>query len=210
MEAENKVKIPPVTIALVVVNVVIFLIVDLFLFKRQDEISYYMALNPLLVFEKGEYWRIVTSMFYHFGTDHLVCNMLMLFLVGRYLEPTFGSVRYSILYFVSGLVASGASLLYNGVIFRERASYVFSAGASGAIYGLAGAFAVLSFFHRDRFSTEEKGRMIFAVLLLLFGSIFDTGVGHDAHFGGFFAGIAVGTVYCVQKKLQRKREDTQA
>ncbi len=210
MEAENRIKYPPVTIALVVVNVLIFMVVDLFLFERQDEIAYYMALNPLLVFKKGEYWRIVTSMFYHFGTDHLVCNMLMLFLVGRYLEPTFGSVRFGVLYFVSGVVASGASLLYNGVVFRERASFVFSAGASGAIYGLTGAFAVLSFVHRDRFSVGEKRRMIFAVILLLFGSLFDTGVGHEAHFGGFFAGIAVGMIYCMRKKQQQSEEDTQA
>lgn len=204
MESEKRTKFPPVTTALVIVNVVIFLIVDLFFFRKQEEIAYYMALNPLLVFEKREYWRIVTSMFYHFGIDHVVCNMLMLFLVGRYLEPVFGSVRFGLLYFVSGLVASGASLLYNGVVIRERASSVFSAGASGAVYGLAGAFAVLSFVYRERFSTGEKRRMIFAVLLLLFGSIFDTGVGHEAHFGGFFAGIAVGMIYYMQKKQNKK------
>ena len=135
---------------LVVVNVMVFVIVDLFFFKKQDEIAYFMALNPLLVFKKGEYWRMITSMFYHFGTEHLVCNMLMLFFVGRLLEPIFGSLRFFVLYFVSGLVASGASLLYNGIIIRDRSPFVFSAGASGAIYGLVGAFAV--FFLAGKFA----------------------------------------------------------
>lgn len=207
MDGETKKKCPPVTIALVVVNVMIFVVVDLFFFKRQDEIAYFMALNPLLVFKKGEYWRMVTSMFYHFGIEHLACNMLMLFFVGRLLEPIFGSLRLFVLYFMSGLVASGASLLYNGIIIRERSPFVFSAGASGAIYGLVGAFAVFFFIHRERFSKEEKRWAVLALALILFGSIFDTGVGHEAHFGGFFAGIVIGVIYCFQRKRQQQKQE---
>ena len=209
MDGEKKKKGTPVTIALVAVNVAIFVIVDLFLFRRQDEIAYYMALNPRLVFKEKEYWRIVTSMFYHFGTKHLVCNMLMLFFVGRLLEPVFGSLRLFVLYFVSGLVASGASLLYNGIIIRDRSPFVFSAGASGAIYGLVGAFAVFFFIHRARFSVDERRRAVLALVLVLFGSIFDTGVGHAAHFGGFFAGIVIGMVYCLQRKRQQQNKEKQ-
>lgn len=199
MDGENKKKYPPVTIALVVVNVLIFVIVDLFFFERGDEIAYFMALNPFLVFEKGEYWRVVTSMFYHFGIEHLVCNMLMLFFTGRLMESVFGSLRLFVLYFVSGLVASGTSLLYNGIIARERSTVVFSAGASGAIYGLVGASAVFYFIHRERFSKEEKCRAVLALVLILFGSIFDTGVGHEAHFGGFFAGVVIGIIFCLKR-----------
>ncbi len=209
MDDENKRKYPPVTIALVVVNVLIFVIADLFFFERQDEIAYFMALNPFLVLKKGEYWRMVTSMFYHFGTEHLVCNMLMLFFVGRILESLFGSLRLFVLYFASGLVASGASLLYNGIIIRERGVFVFSAGASGAIYGLVGTFAVFFFIHRARFSVDERRRAVLALVLVLFGSIFDTGVGHAAHFGGFFAGIVIGMVYCLQRKRQQQNKEKQ-
>ena len=209
MDDENKKKSTPVTIALVAVNVVIFVVVDLFLFERQDEIAYYMALNPILVFKEKEYWRIITSMFYHFGTDHLVCNMLALFFVGRLLEPVYGSLRHFVLFFASGLVASGASLLYNGIISPSRGTTVLSAGASGAVYGLVGAFAVLLFFHRNRISVGEKVRAVLALALILFGSIFDTGIGHAAHFGGFFAGIVIGIIYYLQKeKRQQMTERT--
>ncbi len=209
MEIETRTKLPLITIILVIVNVVIFLLTDLFLVDLQDEAAYYMALNPFLVLKKGEYWRVVTSMFYHFGVDHLACNMLMLFLLGRMLEPVLGRVWYFLLYFVSGLVASGASILYNGIIVSDRERIVFSAGASGAVYGLVGAFAVLFFFQRDRVPVSERRRTVFALIVLLFGSIFDSGVGHDAHFGGFITGGVMGTMYYMWKqRKQQKQRDT--
>lgn len=201
---ENKTKLPLITTILVAVNVVIFLAVDLFLFKRQDEITFTMALNPFFVIQGKEYWRLFTSMFYHFGIDHLACNMLMLFLLGGILEPLFGKVKFVILYFVSGLVADGASILYNGVIRSETDGFVFCAGASGAVYGLIGAFVALFLFQREKMPVYEKRRLAVAVAFLLFGSIFDTGVGHDAHFGGFLAGILTGLLYC--RFLWRKQQ----
>lgn len=199
METEKNVKVPLVTLVLAGINVILFLAVDLFLFRRQDEIAYVMALNPILVMQ-GEYWRLITSMFYHFGIDHLVCNMLMLLVLGVDLEPLFGKVRYGVLYFISGLVADGASILYNGFIRGEEGMFVFCAGASGAVYGLIGALAAVFFVNRKRLPAGEKKRMVFAVAFLLFGSIFDTGVGHEAHFGGFLAGVLLGILYSARRK----------
>lgn len=204
METEKKANLPLITVVLAGINIVLFLVVDLFLFRRQSEIAYFMALNPVLVMQ-GEYWRLFTSMFYHFGIDHLVYNMLMLFVLGSMLEPFFGKVRYGVLYFVSGLAAGGASILYNGFLRGEEGMYVLCAGASGAVYGLIGAYVALFLVQRKSLTGPEKNRLIFAVAFLLFGSIFDTGVGHDAHFGGFVAGLLLGSLYCVQKK--RKRND---
>lgn len=203
METEKKANLPLVTVVLAGINIVLFLIVDLFLFRRQDEIAYYMALNPVLVM-RGEYWRLFTSMFYHFGIDHLVCNMLMFFILGSILEPLFGKVEYGVLYFVSGLAAGGTSFLYNGLIRGEEGAYVFCAGASGAVYGLIGAYVAIFLVNRKALSSREKNRLVFAVAFLLFGGIFETGVGHDAHFGGFLAGLLLGSLYCILKK--RKRE----
>lgn len=202
METERKGNLPLITVVLAGINIVLFLIVDLFLFRRQSEIAYFMALNPVLVM-RGEYWRLFTSMFYHFGIDHLVYNMLMLFVLGSVLEPFFGRIRYGVLYFVSGLAAGGASLVYNGFIRGEDGMHVLCAGASGAVYGLIGAYVAIFLVQRKLLSAPEKKRLLFAVAFLLFGSIFDTGVGHDAHFGGFAAGLLLGSLYCVQKKRRR-------
>lgn len=206
METEKRTTLPLITTILVAINVLIFLITDLFLFERQDEITFTMALNPFFVIHGKEYWRLITSMFYHFGIDHLACNMLMLYLLGAILEPLFGRMRFLVLYFVSGLVADGASILYNGVIRSETDGFVFCAGASGAVYGLIGAYAAIFLFQRAKLPDYEKRRLVVAVAFLLFGSIFDTGVGHDAHFGGFLAGILTGLLYCVliRRKQQSK------
>lgn len=197
MNTEEKFKLPLITTVLVAVNVVVFLIVDLFFFERQEEISYYLALNPALVLKRGEYWRLFTSMFYHFGMDHLMCNMLMLYLVGMMLEPFFGRFRFFLLYFVAGLLADAASIIYNSLIVSENAWVVFGAGASGAVYGLLGAFVAAFLFRKDRIPAEIRRRFPIAIAFLLFGSIFDTGIGHAAHFGGFLAGLLLGLVYCV-------------
>jgi len=204
METEKRTNLPWITIVLIAVNTVIFLCSDLVFYERQEEIAFYMTLNPVLVLKHGEYRRLLTSMFYHFSIDHLVYNMLMLYMMGAILEPFYGRVRYILLFFVSGLVADAASLWYNGVLLSEEGAYSFSAGASGAVYGLIGGYAAIYLFQRATLPTWEKRRLLIAVLFLLFGSILDTGIGHAAHFGGFFGGLLLGCVYCMI--LKRKAE----
>lgn len=196
METGKRTYFPLVTTVIVAVNAIIFLVSDLLLFRKQDLIAYYMALNPVLVLKGNEYWRIFTSMFYHFGIEHLMSNMLMLYLLGTLLEPFFGRIRYAFLYFVSGISASVVSILYHTFVNRKNGAFVFCAGASGAIYGLIGAFVAILLFRRKQLSMQEKKRMIFAVFFLLFGSISETGIGHDAHFGGFFSGLLFSSIYC--------------
>lgn len=207
MEAEKRANLPWITIALIAVNTMVFVCSDLVFYNRQEEIAFYMSLNPVLVLKHGEYWRVVTSMFYHFGIDHLVYNMFMLYMMGAILEPFYGRIRYAILYFAAGLTASAASLWYNGVFAAEEGAHAFCAGASGAVYGLIGGYAAVYFVQRRTLPAWEKRRMLIAVLFLLFGSIFDTGIGHDAHFGGFFGGLLLGCVYCMilKKKAERER-----
>ena len=205
MERGKYTKLPLITIAIAAVNIILFLVFDLFLFLKQDEIVYYMALNPVLVVEGKEYWRLITSMFYHFGIDHLMCNMMMLYVVGGMLEPFFGRVRFLFLYFATGIIADGASILYNSVIRSDSGRFVFCAGASGAVYGLTGAFIAAVLFRRKQLSVHEKRQLLLAVFFLLFGSIFDTGVGHDAHFGGFFGGLIIGSIFCI---IRRKKQKT--
>lgn len=205
METGNKAKLPLITIVLIAVNTVVFLCSDLVFFDRQEEIAFYMSLNPVFVLKHEEYWRLLTSMFYHFGIDHLIFNMFMLYMMGAILEPYYGRIRYTVLFFVSGLAADAASLLYNGVFAAEEGAHAFCAGASGAVYGLIGGFAAIYLFHRASLPAWEKGRIVLAVLLLLFGSIYEEGIGHEAHFGGFIGGFLLGCVYCLMIKKRTGR-----
>lgn len=206
MDERNKKSLPWVTIALVAVNVVVFLITDLIFFREQNKVVYYMAMNPILVTKHGEYWRLLTSMFYHFNIEHVMFNMLSLAVVGAILEPFFGRIRFIILYFISGLLADVATIIYNSLIIRENAESVFAAGASGAVYGLLGAFVGILLFMRERLTKEECIRLPIMVFLLLFGNIFQKGVGHEAHFGGFFAGVLLGIGYCIYLRNRQDRD----
>ncbi|MBO5504177.1 MAG: rhomboid family intramembrane serine protease, partial [Lachnospiraceae bacterium] len=84
------------------------------------------------VAEQGEYWRIVTSMFLHAGTDHIFSNMLILYFVGIEMERRFGHLRMLLLYFASGIAGNLLSLaaeLRMHEVWR-------SLGASGAVFGV--------------------------------------------------------------------------
>ena len=94
----------------------------------------------------GKWYELFTSMFLHFGIDHLASNMIVLIAVGLPLENLLGSGRYAVIYLVSGLagnVLSAAAELKTG-------DFAVSAGASGAVLGLMGAVIYCLIRHRGR------------------------------------------------------------
>lgn len=78
----------------------------------------------------GEFWRLFTAMFLHADLMHLIFNMMALYILGRDIERFFGKKKFLLIYFISGLIGSGASYLFIDNV---------SVGASGAIFGLMGA-----------------------------------------------------------------------
>ena len=93
-----------VNIALIAVNVLIFLYFEL-IGDTEDTMFMIMhgAVYEPLVVLRGEYYRLFTSMFLHFGASHLVNNMLVLFVLGERMEQVLGHVKYLIFYIVSGI-----------------------------------------------------------------------------------------------------------
>ena len=91
------------------------------------------AYTPAIM--QGEYYRIFTSMFLHFGPQHLGNNMLVLFVLGGRLERTVGKLKYLLIYLLGGM---GGNLL---CLFLEldSADFAVSAGASGAVFAVMGA-----------------------------------------------------------------------
>ena len=119
-------------IALAAVNVAVFLYLA---FGGPTEDGAYMlehgAMYVPRMLEYREYYRLFSSMFLHFGFQHLFNNMVMLLMVGWNLELEIGSVRFLIIYLLSGL---GGNLL-SGYLDIRLQDYAVSAGASGAIFG---------------------------------------------------------------------------
>jgi len=123
----------------------------------------------------GEYYRIVTSMFLHYGILHLLTNMYALWVLGRSLEGVLGPIRFLALYLISGLGGSVAVLLFSD-------PHSLSAGASGAIFGLfAALFVVLKRLRRDTSS-------VIPILVINLAISFVPGISLAAHLGGFVTG----------------------
>lgn len=135
----------------------------------------------------GEPWRLVSSMFLHAGVMHLAMNMVALHDGGRQLEVIYGRAAMGAIYAVAGLCGSLASALHNGPV---------SVGASGAVFGLFGAFGGFLLRHRDRLdpvAVRVAGRglaILFGMNLVLGLSI--PGIDYFAHLGGAVGGFLAG------------------
>jgi membrane associated rhomboid family serine protease len=125
----------------------------------------------------GEWWRLLSSAFLHYGPVHLGMNMLSLWWIGRPLEDWLGPVRYILLYVVSGLAGSAGALLLspNDV----------TVGASGAIFGILGAALVL-----ERQQTYVLGGSAVTLLIvnLAFTFYFRGSISVGGHLGGLAGG----------------------
>jgi membrane associated rhomboid family serine protease len=175
----------PVTIALIAINVVVYLI-EVVHGGGGTSIgtgtAYDLgALWGPAVNEGGDWWRTITSGFVHFSILHIGFNMYLLFILGRLLEPSIGSVRFAFIYF--------ASLLAGSFLALALTPDSVSAGASGAIFGVIGATFVIA---RGRKLDAIAGQIGILILLNLVFTFADTGVSLGAHVGGLVAGVLCG------------------
>ena len=130
--------------------------------------------GPLVA--QGDWYRLLTAAFLHYGPIHLALNMLALYWIGRPLEDALGPIRYLLLYLVSGLAGSAGALLFNptGV----------TVGASGAIFGILGAAIVL-----ERQRTYVLGGSAFTLLIVNLAFTFAVpGISIGGHLGGLAGG----------------------
>lgn len=181
------------------INTVVFLLPLLVGVNVMDMSARYLAsigglFGPLVVLE-GEIWRLVSAMFLHGGIEHILMNMLSLFIVGRSVEMIFSKTSYLIIYFISAFVGSLLSIYFHPV--------TVGIGASGAIFGLFGALTGFVLVHRKRMQGEFMEFMkSFGILLLLnlgIGLAFPS-VDLSAHIGGLIAGIIGGVFVAFHPK----------
>jgi membrane associated rhomboid family serine protease len=124
---------------------------------------------------QGEWWRILTSGFMHFGLTHLALNMAVLYVVGQHVELELGRLRFAAVYFLS-LLGGSAAAFYFGTVCQELA------GASGAVFGLMGALLIL--WKRQR---RDISTVVVVVGINLVSNLF-TNASLLGHLGGFVIG----------------------
>lgn len=143
---------------------------------------------PLVL--QGEYWRLLTAAFMHFGISHIINNMLILYVLGDNLERALGGVRYLIFYLVCGIGANAVSLLFD----MHSSSMVVSAGASGAVFGVIGGLLYAVVVNRGQLEDLSTRQLAVAIILSLYFGITNSDVNNVAHVAGLVLGIFMGLI----------------
>jgi rhomboid protease GluP len=177
----------PVTKALLVIIAIVFAFEVLtHAYDSDDAMIAFGAIVPGLL-QRGEVWRLITSMFLHGGWLHWLANSWALYQLGTLYEVLFGSKRFAFIYFATGIIAGIASSLYN---------HGPAVGASGAVFGIMGAF-IFSIRRSPIYRHQPWTRSL--IVQLVFWIVVNISIGlrlpfidNTAHVGGLIAGLLLG------------------
>lgn len=197
-------KLYPVTSALIALNIIYFIVVastgdpnnglhaiNFGAFVTVPDVNPYGMLEP---------WRYITSIFMHSGIEHLLYNMFALLVFAPPLERLLNSVRYAFYYLLCGIAGNGMSAAMN--VIEGDPTWHIGVGASGAIYGIYGAFLYISLFRKSQLD-ESSRKTVYTILI--FGVVYSFLVPRIdlwAHVGGALAGFLL---YRVFDRLKTRR-----
>ncbi len=180
----------PVVIALVVINVVVFVASG---FGKASVLDRY-GLSPDKVHDQHQYYRVFDAIFLHLSFVHIGSNMITLLIVGPPVEVMLGKARFLVLYLVAGL--GGNVLAYLIAPANE-----VGVGASGAIFGVMGAYVVLA-----RLRQKPMGPVVALIVInLVIG--FTGNIEWQAHIGGLLIGAVLALAFHYASTLREKAQD---
>ena len=184
-----KMKKPIITYALVIINILLYIIPITFGFYN-NIIEKFCIYGPAI--RNGEYYRILTGTFLHANLLHLGFNCYALAILGSQLESFLGKPKYLIVYLFSGLIGSLFSMTFGGDYY--------SIGASGAIFGLMGSLVYFGYHYRVYLGNVVKSQIIPLILMNLGIGFLMPGVDNSAHIGGLLGGALVTVALGVKDK----------
>jgi rhomboid protease GluP len=194
----EEIKKEPVTVLLILLNTLIFLIVE---FTGGSENGQHMlecgAAYAPLILEQGQWYRVFSSMFLHFGAPHLINNMLVLFVLGQRLEPAVGRLRFLLIYIAGGLGGNFISLFWD----MRTGDYSVSAGASGAVFAVMGGMIYVIIRHRGRVADLTMKQMLIMAAFSLYFGFASEGVDNAAHAGGLLCGFLAAVIFYHPRKI---------
>ena len=176
---------------LIALNAIAYLASEVLGGSTNPEVLIFLgALIPELAYIYGEWWRLLTATFLHFGLLHLFMNCFALYILGPFVERVLGKVRFLVVYLISGLASMGLIVGLNYYGMHESSLVV---GASGSVMGIIGATAgiyFISWLRTRALSSTQQLKNIGIILLLQ--AAFDLStpqVSFTAHFGGVVMGF---------------------
>lgn len=191
--------IPIISIVLIAINVLIFILIEIVDSTDNVELmSRIGAMNWREVIYWKKYYELFTSMFLHFGFQHIASNMFMLAILGSQIENIIGRWKFLGIYLLSGIGGGVISCIYHMMINDVS----ICAGASGAIFGLFGALMVVLYKNRKNNDSVSAPRLILLFALMVFGNISED-IDFAAHFGGAIIGV-ISTFIIFDPKKSKK------
>lgn len=188
-----------VTVGLIIVNLIVFFLNEMIGSNLDTEFMLnHGAMYTPYIKDSSEWYRYFTALFLHFGIRHLLNNMLLLYVLGNYLERYLGRIKFLILYLVSGI---GANVL-SGLLSYHQGKAVVSAGASGAVFAVLGGLIWVILANRGRLENLTAEKMVFMAVLALYYGFSSTGVDNAAHVAGLIIGFIL-SVLLYWKKSSR-------
>jgi membrane associated rhomboid family serine protease len=190
--------VPVVTYSIIAVTVVMFVLQSLPLIGAPitQALQYagaYTQPNSGFANAPIQPWRMLTSVFLHGGIFHILFNMYALFIFGRLLEQMLGRWRFLALYLLAGF---GGSVAVDLLAPSGQAVI----GASGAIFGLMGAFFAI----QRRLGSNSTQLLILVGINLVIGFIPGFNISWQAHIGGLITGALIGAIYFATRRIDQK------
>ena len=194
----------PMTVALILINVLVFIAVELTGTSQNawHVLDYGAAYTPYIV-QNGEVYRLFTSMFLHFGIEHLVNNMLVLFVLGSRLEQVIGKLRFLFIYLAGGIAGNIFSL----ILELRNQDFSVSAGASGAVFAVMGAMIYVVIRNKGWLEDLSMRQILVMAAFSLYFGFTSSGVDNAAHIGGMIAGFVLAVlIWHPRKKRDQQME----
>lgn len=176
-------------IIIVLLNIMIFVLVEITGSSLDvPHMIKWGAAQPSLI-QSGEYHRLFSCTFLHFGLDHLLGNMVLLLFIGDYLEKVLGKFKYLFIYLGGGICASVVSFIQEIIVGED----VVSAGASGAIFAVVGAMIYILIRNKGQLADLSITRLFMMAALSIYVGFSSPGIDNYAHIGG----LAAGFILCI-------------
>lgn len=185
----------PVVSIIIGLNLIVYILTIL---PVLGDFLFYSGMSVNYLIGEGQWWRIVTSIFIHSGFFHVLFNMFSLFLFGPELEKIAGKARFLTIYLLSGIFGNVATYIIEDGIYA-------SVGASGAIFGIFGAFVGLVYYTRKTMPQLKQIIMPLVIISLII-TFLSPNVNIPGHLGGFVTGILLGLSYFSPKNILRWRK----
>ena len=204
MRTLEEIRKEPVTVALILINVLVFIAVELTGTSQNawHVLDYGAAYTPYIV-QNGEVYRLFTSMFLHFGIEHLVNNMLVLFVLGSRLEQVIGKLRFLFIYLAGGIAGNIFSL----ILELRNQDFSVSAGASGAVFAVMGAMIYVVIRNKGWLGDLSMRQILVMAAFSLYFGFTSSGVDNAAHIGGMIAGFVLAVlIWHPRKKRDHQME----